>query len=224
MLLSGRNIYFAIVVGLIAQAIVLALIQLNSKAGTGLEDVSVSGWYYQLGFLANFLLTVVSVYCFFEYKSRFPKAINVCYVLLLILISVVTVRDIGQFAKSPTLFYSPKGLGTWINFGLLYFIAEDTYAKKIFNLFHLFCYVFIVFNLAQIASLGSVSNRFETQDAIRDTAVFFNMGLSIFLFRCFRQHQNTAHCKIWLHGIDCHIYACNIFEKLCSNCANLYHC
>ena len=197
MLLSGRNIYYAIIIGLIAQAIVLALIQLNSKAGTGLEDVSVSGWYYQLGFLANFLLTVVSVYCFFEYKSRFPKAINVCYVLLLILIAVVTVRDIGQFAKSPTLFYSPKGLGTWINFGLLYFIAEDTYAKKIFNLFHLFCYVFIVFNLAQIASLGSVSNRFETQDAIRDTAVFL---IWVYPFFFLDASDNTKLRRIVKYG------------------------
>ncbi len=168
---GSRIIFYLIIAALIAHAIVLALIQFNSNASTELERVEVSGWYYQLGFLVNFLLTIVSVYSFSQYNSRFPKAINICYILLLILIAVFSVRDIGQFAKSPNLFYSPKGLGTWINFGLLYFVAEEYYAKKVFKLFHILCYVFIVFNLAQIAGLGSVSNRFETQNAIRDTTV-----------------------------------------------------
>jgi len=197
MSIGGRIIFYLIVAGLVANALVLALIQLNSDASAAIERVEAGGWYYQLGFIANFLLTIASVYGFFQYKSRFPKPVNICYVALLILIALVCARDIEQFAKSPNLFYSPKGLGTWINFGLLYFIAEEHYAQKVFRLFRLLCYIFIVFNLMRIAGLGSVSNRLETQNAIRDTTVFL---LWVYPFFFLDKTDNTKALRILKYG------------------------
>ncbi|HVS93276.1 MAG TPA: hypothetical protein VHE59_14660 [Mucilaginibacter sp.] len=95
-----------------------------------------------------------------------------CYLILLLLVAIGSFSAIGYFTKTPSFFYSPKGLGTWINFGLLYFTAEEEYTAKLIKLFRVLVYAFIIFNLGQLAMLGTISNRDDALNAIRDTTVY----------------------------------------------------
>jgi len=177
---SSRFIYYVILAGLFGN-ILFTLISQSSMKGEYTES-TVGGWYYQVAFASNILLTVASVYSAVMYRKYFPTIVTACYLLMLLLVSIGSFSAIGLFTKTPSLFYSPKGLGTWINFGLLYFTAEEAYTAKIFKIFKIVCFVFIAFNLAQIALLGTISNREEALNAIRDTAVYVIWVYPFFLF------------------------------------------
>lgn len=195
---SGRIIFYLIIFGLLINAVFLFFTQINAVSEAELETTHVGGWYYQVEFIANVILTFVSIYAFAKYRKSFPATLNICYIILLLLISTVSVRDISQFAKAPTLFYSPKGLGTWINFGLLYFMAEEFFASKLFRLFYFFCFLFFIFNLVRIAGLGTISNRQQAENAIRDTTVFL---LWVYPFYFFDDSDKAFWAKIMKYGL-----------------------
>lgn len=155
-------------------------------------------WYYQLAFVGNFLLTLVSVYSFIQYRKKFPLPVNVCYILLILLIAAASFNDYQEFIKTPSLFYSPKGIGTWINFGLLYFAAEEYYFTKIINWFKLVCFATMIFNLLRVISLSGVSSRDDALYAIRDTTVFL---LWTYPFFFLDESDNTNISKIVKYGM-----------------------
>jgi len=158
----------------------------------------VTGWYYQLAFTGNFLLTLASIYSFIRYRKNFPLPISVCYVLLILLIAIASFSDYTEFITTPTLLYSPKGIGTWINFGVLYFIAEEHYANMIMKWFKFLCYICIVFNLARLAMLGIINSRYDTLFAIRNTTVYL-IWVYPFFFLDDSDKNNIA--KIIKYGI-----------------------
>jgi hypothetical protein len=132
----------------------------------------ISTWYSQLGFIGNLLLTAASICSFAMFFRRFPAFLTFCYLALVLVIALKSAFDFDQFLKTPSLFYMSKGLGSWINFGLLYFMADDHYSVKLFKLFKGLCYGFIFFNLIKIVQFGAISNREQAESAIRDTSVF----------------------------------------------------
>ena len=193
---SARFIYYTILVGLIGNAIFTLVAQVKMKGEY--TESTVGGWYYQLAFVSNIILSLASIFSFILYRKKFPLIISICYVLLLLLIFVTSFSDMGLFSKTPSLFYSPKGIGAWLNFGILYFTAEEQYTVKIFQFFRILCLVFIVFNLGQIALLGTISNRDDALNAIRDTTVYLIWVYPIFFFDA---SDKTQVAKLIKYGL-----------------------
>jgi len=172
MSINTRWIFNLIVIGVILNGIFLLFWQIKLGSSQEMISNSVSTWYSQIAFLGNLLLTVASILSFAMFFRRFPTFLNLCYITLVLIIALLSASDFDQYLKVPSLFYMSKGLGSWINFGLLYFMADDYYSAKILKLFKLLCYCFILFNLIEIAQFGAISNRQQAESAIRDTSVF----------------------------------------------------
>jgi hypothetical protein len=113
---------------------------------------------------------------------------------MILLVFIGSFNDLSIFTTTPSVFYSPKGIGTWINFGLVYFTAEEDYTKKILKMYKYACYGLILFNVAQIALLGSVSNRTDALNAIRDTTV---NALWIYPFFFLDNDDKTTPAKLF---------------------------
>lgn len=165
----ARFLFYTISIILLVHIVALILGQISMHGEDSLVD---SGTIYnKLSFLTDIIMTFCSIYCFVAYHKNFPVLINVCYVLMVIFVNIASFSDLSLFSSAPTMFYSPKGIGTWINFGLLYFAAETEYTDKIFKIFRYTCSVLFVFNVIRIGLLGSVSNRSDALNAIRETTV-----------------------------------------------------
>lgn len=193
---TTRVIYYMIIAGIIGNLLFTIVSQVNMK-GEYTESTT-GGWYYQIAFASNFLLTIASAYSVLFYNRYFPRLVTVCYLLMILLVAIASFSSIGVFSKTPSLFYSPKGLGTWMNFGILYFTAEEVYTARIFRIFKVMCYVFIAFNLGSIALLGTISNRVDALNAIRDTTVYL---LWVYPFFFFDESDKTGRAKIVKYGI-----------------------
>ena len=183
-------------VGLVCNIIRMFFSQLHMEEEYT-ENV-VTGWYYQFAFIGNFLLTLASIYSFIRYRKYFPLPINVCYVLLILLIAIASFEDYAEFIKTPSLFYSFKGIGTWINFGVLYFIAEEYYANKIMKWFKFLCYISIIFNLVEIAMLGTINSRYDALFAIRNTTVYL---IWVYPFFFLDNSDKTNIAKVAKYGL-----------------------
>lgn len=192
MLQRSRIIFYVIIVALSMHVISLVLTQLsaNSELTTSASN---GAWYNKAAFVCDIALTFVSIYCFMVYRSFFPVFINACYLLLLLLIFIASFSDLSMFSKTPTSFYSPKGLGTWINFGILYFAVEDAYLRKIIKFFKYLCYGLFVFNLMRLATAGSISNRDAALDAVRDTAI---VSIWVYPFFFLSDDDKTVGAKL----------------------------
>jgi len=192
---STRYLFYGIMFVLICHSIAILLSQYYMKTS---DDSSSSDWYSKLAFLTDIILTFISIYLFFTYHRYFPFFINACFVVMLVLVFIASFNDLSLFSTTPTVFYSPKGLGSWLNFGLLYFAAEEKYTEKIFKFFKYLCYVLVVFNLAQIALVGTVSNRDIALNAIRDTTVVL---LWVYPFFFLDNDDKTNIAKLVKYGL-----------------------
>jgi hypothetical protein len=172
MSINSRWIFYLIVTGLVLNGLFLLFSQINMDSTDQSTNVPVSTWYSQLGFIGNLLLTAASVVSFAMFFRRFPVLLNACYIALILIIALMSALDFGEFVKTPSLFYLAKGLGSWINFGVLYFMADEFYGARILKLFKWLCYCFIFFNLIKIVQFGAISNREQVERAIRDTSVY----------------------------------------------------
>jgi hypothetical protein len=172
MSINTRWVFYFIVTGLILNGVFLLFSQINMDTSQQATGTPVSTWYSQLGFIGNLLLTAASIISFAMFYRRFPVFLSCCYIGLVLIIAAMSAPDFDQYLKTPSLFYLAKGLGSWINFGLLYFMADDHYSAKVLKIFKWLCYCFILFNLIKIAQFGAISNREQAENAIRDTSVF----------------------------------------------------
>jgi len=188
---SSRIVFSLIIIGLFCHFNSLLFSQFNMHDPAS-ADVT-TAWYSKLSLLSDIALTFCSIYCFITYHKKFPAIINICYLIMILFVFIGSFNDLSIFTKTPSVFYSPKGIGTWINFGLLYFTAEEAYTSKIFKLYKYFCYAIILFNVMQIGLLGSVSNREQALNAIRDTTV--NV-LWIFPFFFLDNDDKTTNAKL----------------------------
>jgi hypothetical protein len=184
MAMNARIMYYIIIAALIGVAIFTLVGQMNSLSNVSGEVSSgaVGGWYYTLDFISNILITLVSIYCFAVYSNKFPVIINVCYIAMLVLIFIASIGDLSVYSKQPSFFYSAKGLGTWINFGILYFVAEEVYTTQIFKFFKGFCYIVVFFNLLRLAMIGGISSRADTLSAFGETTIYLIWVYPFFFF------------------------------------------
>lgn len=192
---TNRYLYYGILFVLICHFIALILAQYYMKANANSSE---SGWYSKLSFVSDILLTPISIFAFFRYHRYFPFFINACFVLLPVLVFIGSFDDLSLFTRTPSVFYSPKGLGTWLNFGILYFAADEDYTKKLLNWFKYFCYALIVFNLGQIALAGTISNRDVALNAVRDTTIVL---LWVFPFFFLDDDDKTNTAKLTKYSI-----------------------
>jgi hypothetical protein len=192
---TTRYLYYGIMTVLVCHVIAVLLTQYYMKANA---DSGSIGWYSRLAFLTDILLTPISIFLFAKYHKYFPVFLNACFLIMPILVFIASFNDLSLFRTNPTVFYSPKGLGTWINFGLVYFTAEEEYLDKIFKFFRVTCYILVVFNLVQIASAGTISNRDIALNAVRDTTVVL---LWVYPFFLLDNDDKTNAAKLTKYGI-----------------------
>src|SRR6202012_68975 len=97
-------------------AVSLVLSQLSMHGEDSAADTGTI--YIKISFLFSIVISFASIYCFVTYHKNFPFIINACYLIMIALVFIASFDDLSTFAANPTKFYSPKGLGTWINFGV----------------------------------------------------------------------------------------------------------
>lgn len=164
-----KLIFYCIVIGILCNITKLYFAQKDIDL-IALEEVY--PWYFKLGFFGNLFISFASVASFLSYKKYFPSFISVCYVLLLVFVFLASIRDLHEFLKRPTFFYSIKGIGTFLNFGLLFFAADTVYFPKIMRLFYLLCFGIIAASLVNLTKTGFGASRKEYLTAIRDFVVY----------------------------------------------------
>ena len=128
-------------------------------------------WYYQLAFLGNVLLCFAAIASFFLYRKYFPSYITYCYLLMILWVFIASFNDLNAIFKKPTFFFSLKGMGTFVNFGLLFFAADERF-PKVLKLFYYVCFGFIVAGFINLTKVGLGASRREYLLSIKDLAFF----------------------------------------------------
>jgi hypothetical protein len=190
-----RFLFYVVLIGFFVNATSLILSQLSMHGEESAADTGTI--YMKVSLVFHMFVTCGSIYCFITYHRYFPVFINACYLLMIGLVFAGSFKDLSIFTATPTLFYSPKGLGTWINFGLLYFTAETAYTERLFKFFKYFCTFLFAFNIVRIGMLGSVSDRSAALNAIRDTTVAL---LWIYPFFFLDNDDKTNGAKLIKYG------------------------
>lgn len=154
----------------------------GANAAAGL-DVANTAWYYSLAKIGDIVITVAGALAFGKYRKYFPRFVNMSFILMVILVTAASWGDLSKLVKSPSLFYGPKGIGTYFNFSILYMIANEKYLSKIFRFFYVLCFLYAFVALIQIISLGSISVRDDVLNAIREYAIYLIWVFPFFLLR-----------------------------------------
>lgn len=165
----ARFIYWGILFGVSCNAVRIYLSQLDAQA---IAEDEVYGWYFQLNYLGNVVLCACSIASFILYRKYFPSFINTCYILMILAVTVASVPDFDTIFKRPTFFFSIKGIGTYINFGLLYFVADTERFPKVLKLFYYMCFAFIIGGFINLAKVGMGASRREFMLTIKDLAFY----------------------------------------------------
>ena len=129
-------------------------------------------WYFKVGFLGNIFITLASITSFIVYRKYFPTFISTSYILLILFVALASFSDFGEFSKRPTFYYSLKGIGTFVNFGILFFAADTVYFPKVLKLFYYLCFVIIIAGIINLGKVGLGAGRKEFLLVIRDFTVF----------------------------------------------------
>ncbi len=164
-----KIIFYCIFVGVVCNIIKLYNSQ-NNMEYILLEEIY--PWYFRVAFFGNIFISIAAVSSFFIYKKFFPNYITYCYVLLLLFVIIASFSDLPEFLKNPTFFYSVKGIGTYLNIGILFFAADTKYFPKILNLFYYICFFIIGAGIINLGKVGFGAGRKEYLIAIRDFTVF----------------------------------------------------
>ena len=175
----SKFIFVLLFIGIFLKALKMLYAQNNMEYIT-LEEVY--DWYYKAGFYGNFLVSVAAVLSFICYKKYFPNYITLCYLLLLLLAITASLKDFVNIMK-PSVFYSVKGIGTYINFGILFFVANTLYFRKIIKLFYFISFALIIAGLINLGKVGFGADRTEYLNAIRDFAVYLIWVFPFFLLQ-----------------------------------------
>lgn len=164
----SKFIFILIFVGVLLKMIKTYYYQNNMEL---INTQEVFDWHFKASFIGNMLLTFSSVLSFLFYKKYFPKYIILCYLLIIMLVILTSVNDLNVIIKNPAIFYSPKGIGTYLNFGLLFFAANEHF-NKILKLFYWISFVFIIAGVINLGKIGLGSSREQYLFAIRDFTVY----------------------------------------------------
>jgi hypothetical protein len=165
----AKIIYYLILIGISCNVVRLYFQQKDVQL---IMDEAVYPWYFQLSFLGNVLLCAAAVSCFFMYRKYFPPFITTCYLLLIMWVTIASISDFNAIFKKPSFFFSVKGIGTYINFGLLFFAADTERFPKILKLFYYICFFFIVAGFINLGTVGLGASRKDFLYVIKDSAFF----------------------------------------------------
>jgi hypothetical protein len=182
---KAKLIYILILIGIIFNAISLYFYQQNLEYILTQQKFS---WYTTLGFVGDAFISIASVLSFISYSKSFPQYVKFCYLGLILLVTIASASDIEQIIKTPSLFYSTKGIGTFINFGILFFAGNNFYIKKIFNLFYILCFIYLFGALSNLAILGITTDRHKFLFAIREYTIYIFWVFPYFMYQTFRKN------------------------------------
>src|ERR1700749_762119 len=104
---TTKYVYYGIMFVLFAHFIAQLFSQYYMKVNADAAD---SGWYSKLSVASDIILTPISLFLYFKYHRCFPVFINACFLLMPLLVFTASFNDLDMFAKTPSVFYSPKGL------------------------------------------------------------------------------------------------------------------
>ena len=180
----AKTIYMLVVMGILLVAIKVYFAQNNIESTTELESY---GWYYKALFYGNIFISIASILSFIYYRQYFPYYITLCYVGLLISVFIASFSSFGEYLKTPSFLYSSKGIGTFINIGLIFFTAEIIYTKKIFKVFYYLCFFFILAGLLNLAKVGIGAGRNQFLYAILDFTIYL---IWVFPYFFLQKHEN----------------------------------
>jgi len=165
----AKFIYWGILFGVCSNAVRIYFSQMDAQV---IAEDEVYGWYFKLNYFGNVVLCACSIASFFLYKKYFPSFINTCYILMILAVTAASIPDFDKIFARPTFFFSIKGIGTYINFGLLYFVADTERFPKVLKLFYYLCFAFIVAGFINLAQVGLGASRREFMLTIKDLAFY----------------------------------------------------
>jgi hypothetical protein len=176
----GRLIFLFIFIGIILNAVKTYFYQ-NDIETIIVQEVY--GWYFKLSTYGNGLISIAALLSFLLYNKYFPAYVSFCYVALIILVTIASWNDLGAIIKTPSIFYSPKGAGTFINFGILFFAANTLYFPWLLKLFYYLCFFFLIASIINLGKVGFGAERTEYLYAIRDFTVYLIWVFPYFLLQ-----------------------------------------
>ncbi len=165
----SKIIFYCIVLGITCNLVKLFFAQRDLES---ILAEAVFPWYYKVDFIGDVLISFASLGSFLLYNKYFPKFISVCYVLMIFLVIIASAADLSTTLKVPSFFYSVKGIGTFINIGILFFTADTLNFPKILKLFYGASIVIILGGFFNLGKVGLGAGRKEFLLAIRDYSVF----------------------------------------------------
>ena len=162
-------IFYLVVAGVLLIAVKEYFVQKNFEK-TSTEEVY--GWYYTYGGYGNMLISVAAILSFILYRKYFPTYVTVCYLGLILCVTIASSDDLVELIKKPSFMYSIKGIGTFVNIGLIFFVANKEYFDKLMKVFYYLCFFFIAAGLLNLSKVGLGASRTENQYAILYFAVY----------------------------------------------------
>lgn len=136
-------------------------------------DEQVYYWYFPFSFIGDALLNIASVMAFFHYRKSFPLFVRRVYLGILglvIVTSFINVPDLDVLFR-PGVFFSIKGMGTWINLGIMFAAADRERTGRLLKLFYYLCCFFVVAALVKLISIGTIGDRDISMYAILEFTV-----------------------------------------------------
>lgn len=106
---------------------------------------------------------------------------------MIVLVFMTSINDFETIMQKPSIFYSVKGIGTYINFGILFFVASDYFFAKLQKIFYYACFVFIAAGIYNLSKVGFGASRVDYLNAIKDFAVYL---IWVFPFFLLKQEEN----------------------------------
>jgi len=161
-------IFWSLLTGLVMNALKLYL----SQNGLAEATEGVFPWYFKVDFIGDILINFAAIGSFILYRSYFPGFIRTCYLLLIVLVCIAWVDSFGNIAKQPSVFYGYKGIGNFLNFGILFFAADTRYFPRILNFFYFLCFFILAASIVNIGKVGMNASRREFLLYLRDFVVF----------------------------------------------------
>jgi hypothetical protein len=165
----SRFIYWGIIFGVLCNAVRIYFSQLDAQL---IAEEGIYSWYFQLNYIGNVVICACAVTSFILYRKYFPSFINTCYVLMVLSVTAASIPDFDTIFARPTFFFSMKGIGTFLNFGLLYFVADTERFPKILKLFYYLCFAFIIAGFINLTKIGFGASRKEFILVIKDVAFY----------------------------------------------------
>ena len=179
-----KIVFLLLATGLILKLLKTLFAQNNAEFITQEE---VFGWYFKAGYYGNILVSLAAVLSTVFYRKYFPSYIFTCYIIMIVLVFMTSINDFETIMQKPSIFYSVKGIGTYINFGILFFVASDYFFAKLQKIFYYACFVFIAAGIYNLSKVGFGASRVDYLNAIKDFAVYL---IWVFPFFLLKQEEN----------------------------------